>query len=200
MRIGLYGGSFDPPHRGHLSAARHFVRELSLDRLIVMPTFLSPAKSERKGTSPVDRLAMTRLAFADFSGCPVTVSDDEIRRGGRSFTLDTLKRLAKEGVECPYLLCGTDMLLSFDRWRGTEEILKLSIPAVMPRAEEDRDVLKRQIALLRERYGGEIVLLDGAPVPLSSTEVREKVRAGLPTGDDLSESVRAYITEKGLYR
>ncbi|MBQ0010622.1 MAG: nicotinate (nicotinamide) nucleotide adenylyltransferase [Ruminococcus sp.] len=200
MKIGLYGGSFDPPHRGHLSAARHFVCALHLDRLIVMPTSLSPAKSGRDGASPQDRLAMTRLAFADFAACPVTVSDDEIRRGGKSYTLETLKRLSDGGVEHPYLLCGTDMLLSFDRWLGAKEILAMATPVVMPRAEEDRDVLRRQIAFLSERYGGEIVPLDGTPVPLSSTEVRAKIRAGIPTGDDLPDAVSSYAKEKGLYR
>ena len=134
MRIAVFGGSFNPPHIGHVKAAVAAKKALGADRLIVIPTAVSPHKPQPEGSpSARARLEMTRLAFAGFEG--VEVSDMELRRGGRSYTVDTLEELslAFKGAEL-VLLMGTDMLLGFDRiWRGYERILELSSLGVFSR-------------------------------------------------------------------
>jgi nicotinate-nucleotide adenylyltransferase len=105
IRLGIYGGTFSPPHLGHVSAARSFVRGADLDKLIIMPDFTPPHKLDFGNATAEDRLEMCRIAFADV---PCTeVSDFEILRGGKSYTYVTLEAFAKENVDL-FFLCGTE--------------------------------------------------------------------------------------------
>ena len=136
MRIAVFGGSFNPPHIGHVRAAVAARQALGADRLIVIPTGISPHKPQPEGSpSARARLEMTRLAFEGYDG--VEVSDMELCREGKSYTVDTLEELSRtfEGAEL-FLLMGTDMLLGFDRiWWGYERILDLSSLENTPRDE-----------------------------------------------------------------
>lgn len=173
MRIAVFGGSFNPPHIGHVRAAVAAKKALGADRLIVIPTAVSPHKPQPEGSPCAQaRLEMTRLAFEGYEG--VEVSDMELRRGGRSYTVDTLGELSRtfEGAEL-ILLMGTDMLLSFDRiWRGYDRILALSSLGVFSRDEASDAELERKCGELKEKYGARIELLPIEPVAVSSTEIR----------------------------
>ena len=119
MRIGIYGGTFSPVHNGHVAAARAFMAQMWLDILYVIPTGLTPHKEMQGNATAADRLEMLRLAFDDMEG--VVVSDMEVRRAGKSYTVDTLRALSRPEDRL-FLLCGTDMMLTLDSWREPEEI------------------------------------------------------------------------------
>lgn len=200
--LGIYGGTFSPPHRGHRKAAETFLEAIRPDTLLIIPTFLPPHKEVSPADSPEHRLAMTRLAF---SGLPNTVvSDMEIVRRGRSYTYDTLAALSREGREL-YFLCGTDMLLTVDKWYRAEDLFRLCT-FVLERREYDRSLdseVSDRIAYFRQHYGARIVEIAIEPIPISSTDVRTAASAGA-SRDALAElvpdSVADYIVSNGLYR
>ena len=169
MKTGIYGGTFDPPHTGHIRAASAAVTMLGLDRLIVIPALIPPHKNLRKcSCTPEDRLRMTRLAF---DGVPCAeVSDIEIRRGGVSFTADTVAALKKEYPDDDfYLLMGTDMFLSIESWHDFESIVKNVTFAVFPRREGDFERIDGFAAYMREKYGARAETLDCKVTDISSS-------------------------------
>lgn len=193
-RFGIYGGTFNPIHNGHLHLIRAACAQLSFDRLLVVPANIPPHKAATDLASNRDRLEMARLATAGMPG--VWVSDIELRARGKSYTVLTLERLRALFPECRFtLLMGADMLESFDRWHRWQDILKLADIAAFARNEGEEALLERKAALI-----GRARVVRVEPLPLSSTLVREKVRRGEDISDLVPEPVAAYIYEKGLYR
>ena len=197
--IGIYGGTFSPPHLGHAHAARIFLAEGGIDALTVIPTFVTPLKERREATSPEDRLAMCRLAFS-FSP-RITVSDIEVRRRGRSYTADTLEALKKNDVDLSFL-CGTDMLLSMDTWHDPARIFRLATVVCMRRETDpyNTERLFNKAEEYRVRFGAKIKFLMQPPVILSSSEIRERLARGENCSLYLDRSVLDYIRERGLYQ
>ena len=130
LRIGIYGGTFAPIHNGHVEAARAFMEQMKLDYLFVIPTCLPPHKQVDSSDDPLYRLRMCELAFRGIDG--VVISDVEIARGGKSYTYDTLVELSRPDARL-FLLCGTDMVLTFDKWYRFEDIFKLCYPTYVRR-------------------------------------------------------------------
>lgn len=212
MRIAVFGGTFNPPHLGHMAAAEACIRALSLDRLILMPTRLPPHKELPAGSAaPEQRLEMCRIAASQIPRCEA--SDLELRREGPSYTADTAEALAAMFPDDQlWMVIGTDMLLTFDRWREPERILRHCRLAVVARNENDRTRISEKAALLRETMGARIDVVENAALPVSSTQVREDpaltmvhpavaeyIRAnGLypPTLETLREAVRSRVSEK----
>jgi len=200
MKIGLFGGTFNPPHIGHIKLAEEFREYLSLDKIIIMPVNIPPHKIPSTDTphSSGDRLNMCRLAFDKEY---FLVSDIEISRGGPSFTYDTLLELKKlyPGARI-YLLIGSDMLFYFDKWHRYNEILELcTLCAVSRTKDEDHSVMR---AFAREVLGDtedKIIIMETEPCEISSSLIREKAAAGESAGAYVPESVSAYIKAKGLY-
>ena len=193
-RFGIYGGTFNPIHNGHLHLIRAACAQLSFDRLLVVPANIPPHKAATDLASNRDRLEMARLATAGMPG--VWVSDIELRARGKSYTVLTLERLRALFPECSFtLLMGADMLESFDRWHRWQDILKLADIAAFARNEGEEALLERKAALI-----GRARVVRVEPLPLSSTLVREKVRRGEDISGLVPEPVAAYIYEKGLYR
>ena len=201
MRTAIYGGSFNPPHLGHIAAAKTVMTDLRPDRLLIMPDCLAPHKAMAANTpSPEHRLEMCRLAFGDIPGAEI--SELEIRRGGKSYTVDTLEQLtALFPEDIFYLVMGSDMFLSFTTgWYRFEDILHMCIPVVISREEDDLEQLESGAEYMRSRYGADIrILRRNKPVVLSSSEVRETILAG-GLHLLLSDPVREYIEKNGLYR
>lgn len=193
-RFGIYGGTFNPIHNGHLHLIRAASAQLSFDQLLVVPANIPPHKAAVDLASNRDRLEMARLATAGMPG--VWVSDIELRARGKSYTVLTLERLRALFPECRFtLLMGADMLESFDRWHRWQDILKLADIAAFARNEGEESLLERKAALI-----GRARVVRVEPLPLSSTLVREKVRRGEDISGLVPEPVAAYIYEKGLYR
>ena len=132
-RIGIYGGTFSPVHNGHVAAAKAFMEQMWLDVLFVIPAGIPPHKQVDQQVSAIDRYRMCELAFGDMEG--VIVSDLELRRDGKSYTVDTLRELTAPDTRL-FLLMGTDMLLSLDEWREPEEIFRLSYPVYIRREKD----------------------------------------------------------------
>lgn len=198
MRIGIYGGTFAPVHRGHVAAAEAFMKQMELDLLYVIPTGIPPHKQIDAADDPAHRLAMCELAFAGMKN--VIVSDMEIMRQGKSYTVDTLRALHGEDRRL-FLLMGTDMMLTLDEWREPAEIFRLCYPVYIRRERdpiiESRIVAKNQLYL--EQYGKIARRLMADTIELSSTEIRQRVKAGEDISGLLPDAVAAYIKAKGLY-
>ncbi len=196
MRIGLLGGSFDPPHNGHLLAAGDAFDELSLDRLVFIPASSQPLKPGGSSANPAQRLVMVRLLIGDderFAADPI-----EIDRGGLSYTVDTLTALAARWpTDERFLLLGADVLSSFGKWRDPARIAELATPVVLQRAGEPVDL--EQLAWLGGGRVG-VRLLTTRRIDVSSTEIRRRVRAGRSIRGFVPDSVAAYIAAEQLYR
>lgn len=196
--IGVYGGTFSPPHIGHTNAARIFLEKGGIDSLTVIPTFVTPLKERQEATSPEDRLAMCRLAFA-FSPS-ITVSDIEIRREGRSYTSETLTQLSSPDVRLSFL-CGTDMLLTMGTWHEPQTIFRLATIVCMRRESDAANtrLLIEKAEEYRIKFGADIRFLNAPPLLLSSTEIRSRLATGEDCGDCLDPSVLEYVRKRGLY-
>lgn len=173
MRLGIMGGTFNPPHNGHLEAARYARHALDLEHVLFIPTNIPPHKVIPHGSaSAAQRCEMVRLMLREEPWA--TVSTLEIDRGGASYTVDTLRVLREQnGHAAFFLIVGTDMLLTLETWREPESICRLAAFAVIAREEEDRAALAGQAAYLRELYGADIRLIDCPALPVSSTALRE---------------------------
>ena len=197
-RIGIYGGTFSPPHNGHLAAAKAFMEQMWLDLLFVIPTALPPHKEMADPVSAAHRLHMAQLAFSGMEG--VYVSDMEQKRGGKSYTVDTLRELSGEDRRL-FLLCGTDMMLTLDEWHEPEEIFRLCYPVYARREKDpliDAKILKK-IALYQEKYGKIVRKIQMEPVEISSTMVRRKIENGEPISTLVPPLVEQYIFDNHLY-
>lgn len=200
IRIGVYGGTFAPVHNGHLAAAKAFIEQMQLDILYVIPTAIPPHKQIGASDDPKHRYRMCELAF--WNEEKVLVSDMEIARGGKSYTVDTLRALSGEDRRL-FLLIGTDMMLTLDGWRESEEIFKLCYPIYVRREGSDPILESRIVAknnLYLEKYGKIARRLMVEPITLSSTEIRQRVREGKSISQLVPRVVEEYIEKHGLYR
>lgn len=191
MKIGVFGGTFNPPHNGHVRLAKAAADELKLDKLLVIPSCIPPHKIAAKLADGQERLEMCRLAF----GCDprFEVSPMELERGSRSYTVETLRELKALYPDSElYFIVGSDMLESFDKWYLWQEILSLSVLCAASREEGYSPDLSR-FGKLAERI--KIITLD--PLEASSTQIRNS--AGEVSSELLDPKVAAYIREHGLY-
>ena len=196
MRI-IFGGSFDPVHIGHIILARDVCEYFNAEEVIFVPTYQAPLKNKHSA-SPQDRLNMLRLALEKEE--KFTVEDYEIRKGGISYTVYTLRYLKEKYKEELYLLLGSDSFLKFHLWKEPHEILKLSKIIVVEREgklEKVREYVKEYFPNLKENR--DIFLLNIRRIDISSTEIRKRIREGKSIYCLVPESVERYIKEKGLY-
>ncbi len=200
MRLGIFGGTFSPPHIGHVSALSAFAKALPLDKILVIPTFVPPHKEYHEEVSSVERLEMARLAFSDISR--VEISDMEIKRGGKSYTYLTLEELSSGGAEI-YFLCGTDMLLTLDTWKNFERVFELATICYV-RREGDESLtpkIAEKISEYKEKYDARIVKINASVVEISSTELRLGIKAdNVEILKSMPDKVLSYIKERGLYQ
>ena len=180
QKIVLFGGTFAPPHLGHVHAVRTVLERLDPDKIIIMPTFMPPHKVKVKGDTPELRLEMCRVAFGDMN--KVCVSDYEVSKGGVSYTVHTLEYLTQEYDAEIYLLCGTDMFLTLDTWFRAETIFNLAKIVCIPRDSLSTDLLLTKKQEYEENFGAEIIIIGSDPFEISSTEIRRMIS----DGDDLS--------------
>ncbi len=199
-RIGIMGGSFNPPHIGHLQAAKAAMEKLNLDRLLFMPVGIAPHKEPPRGTpSPEQRLEMLRLAIQGMGNSKIEVSDLEIRREGASYTCDTVRQLRTMYPEDELiLLVGTDMFLSILDWKNAEEFLKEVTLGVLFRGEpsEEKKIAEHKARLLEQ--GVRVELVRNPVVSISSTQLR-RLLAFCCAEPFLAKEVSKYIRENGLY-
>ena len=194
----IYGGSFDPIHKGHIALADHAVRECGIDKLIFMPAYVSPFKQNRKTAPGKDRAAMIESILGyNKAFC---LSRYELGKEGPSYTYDTVmhwKQLLNGKLS---FILGFDSVIEIDTWYRGEEILKeVSLITARRPYANDSDGWNK-IKYYREKFGTETTVLEMAPVDASSTEVRMNVHAGLPVSDIVVPEVERYISEHDLYK
>lgn len=195
MKTGIYGGTFNPIHRGHLHILTEFYRRLGLDRVLVIPTRIPPHKRAGNLASAEDRLEMCRLAVGEIP-IRAEVSDLEVRRKEKSYTADTLLEL--RGLypgDSLYLLMGEDMFLTVQNWYAPEVIFENAVICAAPRSREGHEALLRHARKLADQFPEFRYAVEDIPyLPVSSTRIRESGAL-----DEVPESVAEYIRKRGLY-
>ena len=189
-RIGIFGGTFDPIHHGHLITAIS-VREMrNLDKIIFIPSFISPHKIEVHASKPEDRLNMLKLALKNipYFDC----SDYEISRGKISYTIETLVEMKKHYNEIE-LIVGADNILTFDQWQSPEKIIRLATLLVLKRKTRDKPQSTN-------KFLKKAVSLETPRIDISGTIIRERVRKGLPIDFLVPRNVKKYIYDFNLYK
>lgn len=198
MRIGILGGTFNPPHLGHLVCAQEAHLQLELDRVLLVPAGWPPHKAVEDDPGVQHRLGMCRAAIAD-DGQRFEVSAAEAERVGPSYTVDTLDQLRSSMPDSElFLIVGGDVAAGFASWREPERVLSLASLAVADRPGTDRTAIERALGGVA---GGERArFFDMPEIGISSTMIRHRVRRGEPTRYLTPERVRAYVDQHGLYR
>jgi nicotinate-nucleotide adenylyltransferase len=188
-KVGIFGGTFDPIHLGHLITAQS-VREIrNLEKIIFIPAFISPHKSDVKTTSAEDRSNMIKLAI---DGIPFfDYSDIEIMKGGVSYTIDTLKELKKNYNEVEIII-GYDNIFSFHTWKEPDEIMKLAKIVVLKRKSSHPPQFE-------DKYYHQAVFVQTRGIEISATDIRERVKNKMPINFLVPPAVMEYIYKHKLY-
>lgn len=212
MRVGIFGGSFNPPHMGHLGSLQTVQKKAGLDQIRVIPAAQSPLKIQIEGPSPEQRLEMTKLALQGW-GDSFLVDDQEIKRGGKSYTIDTIKNLRKTvDANDLYLIIGMDQFEDFALWKNYADILKeanlivTSRPGFQfPGSEGDlpdflkKEVLEFDFNFIELKTGRNVQFIKLDEVNASSTELRKSVRIGRNVSKYIPLAVEKYLRENKIY-
>jgi nicotinate-nucleotide adenylyltransferase len=206
VRLGIFGGTFDPPHVGHLLAASDAFEDLALDRLLFVPAAIQPLKASKTTAAGNHRLEMVRLTTRadDRFG----VDSVELDRDGLSYTVDTLREFARQFPSAElFFLVGADVLSTFDQWRDPHIVLELATLAIMTRRAKSDDQLIDPLPRWQTRsrtvdaeLAHRITRVATRRFDVSSTEIRERVRAGRSIHGFVTDAVAEYIGSHGLYR
>ncbi len=197
-RVGILGGTFNPPHVAHLVCASEAAAQLRLDRVLLTPVCVPPHKHPRKDPGAAERLELCRRAAAGDDR--LDVCDIEVARGGPSYTVDTLRELRERMPDDDLtFILGGDAALGFASWREPEVVLELATLAVAERAGAGRDEIAQ---LLRAAFGdsGSVEFFDMARIDISSSEIRTRVAEGRPIRYLVPDAVLERIERSGLYR
>jgi nicotinate-nucleotide adenylyltransferase len=192
--IGILGGTFNPPHCGHLALARHAKTELGLDRVLLMPANSAPHKGEQEDPGPERRLEMCRLAVGEELGLEACAL--EVERGGPSYTVDTLRAIKQSNPRAELtFIVGSDMARTLPAWREPRALVELAGLAVAEREDAGREEVLRALAPL----GARVTFLAMGMLEVSSSQVRERVKAGEPIEGLVAPAVAEYIAAHALY-
>jgi len=189
QKIGIFGGTFDPIHYGHLITAQYVLEKRKLDKIIFIPCYISPHKTNQNISNPVHRLNMLKLAIEKIPY--FELNDYEIRKGNISYTYDTILELRKT-YNYIELIIGYDNLIVFDKWHKPDEILDLVKLIVMKRTVDKEPGTKN-------KYFEKAIILDTPTIEISSTEIRDRVKKNMPIDFLVPEKVKSYIHEHKLY-
>lgn len=194
MKIGILGGTFDPIHNGHIMIAQYAMEQYSLDKVLFMTSSIPPHK-ESKSVGADMRHKMVCAAVEGYKG--FYPFDYEVKKGGVSYTVDTLRALSEEFKNCEiYFIIGGDSIRDFDKWRCPEEIVKYCTLLVYPRMGID---IEEKARLIREKYSAEVKLINSPEMGISSTEIRERIENNKPVNFFIPERVSQLIKKEKLY-
>ncbi len=200
MKVGIFGGTFNPVHNGHLVMLEKFISHMQIDKCYVVPAAISPFKKNFSvyQATDYDRLFMLKLALKTFKN--VEVLDYEIVKGGVSYTIDTIVFLKNIHSEDDfYLLIGADQAIAFDKWKNWEEILANSNVCIVRRPDIDNSYLQQNIKVILGHYLDKIHLIDAPIINITATQIREKLKNKESISGLVPEEVEEYITENKLY-
>lgn len=199
MKIGIFGGSFDPIHTGHLVLAEHVREAARLDRVILLPAYESPFKVGMSGADGAQRLKMTQLAAE--SNDHFEVSSFDVDQGKVSYSVDLMAQIQQMYPDDRlYFIAGTDSFLGIEKWMGAPELLSKYGFAVGTRPGYRDDELSAHAQHIREKYNAEVILVNIPKVDISSTDIRKRCREGRSIRYLVPEKVEDHIYQNGLYR
>lgn len=212
MKRGIFGGSFNPPHMGHIQAMTEVQKKFGLDVIHVIPSLKNPLKISLEGPTPEQRLKMTAVAVESFGG-QFIADDREIRRGGTSYTIDTLKEMTKEFPnDNLFLILGADLFEQLEQWKDFEKIFDLANLIVVSRPGYDLPHEQSDLPSWLQKYvadfdfnfaelnsGKSIQFITIKPVDISSTQLRKILRTNRPADQYLPLSTETYIKENKIY-
>lgn len=188
-KVGIFGGTFDPIHLGHLITAQSVKEIRNLDKIIFIPAFISPHKTDAKPSSPEDRLNMIKLVVETIPF--FEYSDIEIKMGGISYTIDTLRELKKNYEKIEFII-GYDNIFTFHTWKEPDEIFKLAEVVVLKRKSSHPPQFQ-------DKYYRQAVFVQTRGIEISATDIRERVKNGLPINFLVPPTVLEYIYKHKLY-
>lgn len=198
MKIAVYGGSFNPIHLGHKQIIKVLNEKYDFDKILVIPSKISPHKINNSSVTCEQRLEMCKLSLIDLKNCEV--SDIEIKRDGISYTFLTLNELKIMYPKSElYLICGSDMFLSLLNWKEPEKIFESAKIIGFIRDDEDITVLENYKSKL-ESKGAKVEICNATIPPFSSTLIRKAVKQNKKIDDFVDENVADYIKKNGLYK
>lgn len=198
-KIGIFGGTFNPFHKGHRRCIEEIDKSLCFDKILVIPDKLPPHKLSFDLAEDTHRLNMCRLGTLGLK--KVTVSDIEIKKTGKSYSVNTLRELVKlypQDSYRLYFIMGSDMLLCFKKWYKYKEILSLCSLVCISRSSQDTQKLSACASELTDE-GGDIFIVNAEPFEASSTEIRELIKSGKDLSCFLDDLVVKYISENNVY-
>jgi len=197
MKIGVFGGTFNPVHNGHIRLLDQVIGFAGLDRAIVLPDRIPPHKSAEDLASGSDRLEMCRMAFSSIK--KAEISDWELLGEGKSYSVITLRHFHRIFPDDRlYFIMGSDMLSSFEQWYRYEEILSLAGIICMSRSREDSAAMESYAERLR-KIGGEVILVPVEPMEISSSQIRNMLKKNEDCTCYLDKNVVQYIVDNKLY-
>lgn len=198
LKTGIFGGSFNPIHNGHIELAKKFYKELGLDRLLIVPSYIPPHKFVDTPVFPDQRFEMCCLAAEGIEG--LEVSNIEIKRHGASYTYLTLKELHSLYPDDElYLITGADMFMTLQDWKKPEVIFEISTVCGVSRNNDNTAALEKHAEYLKS-LGARTVVLDAEIMTVSSTEIRRRVRNKEDISGLVDSKVKRYIKDHNLYR
>lgn len=200
MKTAIFGGSFNPVHNGHINLVKEICRKVSLDRVIVMPTYISPFKKDDSGfvADGKDRLEMCRLAFEDCGFAEV--SDYELSRAQVSYSVDTVAHFREIYPHDElFFIMGSDMLLSFEKWHRFRDILKMCSLIAASREDKQRDLDRLEEKAEQLRAYGQVIITEISAYEMSSTLIREKIMKNQDISCYMPEKVVKYIEDNHIY-
>lgn len=200
MKTGIYGGTFNPIHKGHLHILEEFSKRLSLDRVLLIPARVPPHKQAHFLASGEARMELCRLAAQSVPGLAVEVCDIELRRSGKSYTADTLEELSARYPEEPfYLLMGEDMFLTLGSWYRPETIFALSVPCASPRSPRGLENLLKKQQEYETDFSAKTIVENIPWLNISSTEIRERASRGKDISTLVPPQVAEYLEREKIY-
>lgn len=205
MNIGFFGGSFDPPHIGHIKSAESFIKEAKLSKLYIIPTYVSPFKKDKTDvTDSFHRLEMCKLAFSCLKTdkTDIIISDIETSRKGTSYTIDTVNALCSlHQNDSLFMYVGTDMFVSLEKWKNSEEIFRKCTVFTKARYSQDFQTLTEKAEYYAEKYNAKLVISKDNELVCSSTDIRTHLAENniLNLQNLLTDDVLRYIIENKLY-
>ena len=198
-KIGVFGGTFNPIHNGHVSLGVYCKDELSLDKLMLIPTYTPPHKSSNELAEEEHRVNMCKLATGQYGY--FEVSDIEIERKGKSYTYETLNSLKEIYTEDElYLIVGADMFLTLDKWKNPQSIFKNATIVAVPRNDDDKNDLVYYYDNTIKKLGAKAIVLENPVVQVSSTYIRENIDNYQLIKSLIDSNVYEYIVKNKLYR